>query len=72
MTQNEQIINKMKTFLTANMNLDNLDLDTLKEAAIKINEDTTIQMEVWDAVMDTLQEAMSEDDFVEFCDTKLL
>ena len=53
----------------AKANYQNVDLNTLKEAAAKVNEDLSIDDFVMDALLTVLESRMSDEDFCSFCET---
>jgi len=57
--------------LKAKLALGQMDVETLANSAIQANEDLEVPAIVLDALLDVLQENVTSDFFVEFCDTKL-
>ena len=50
------------------MKLLQADTETLKEATIKVNEDLSIDGKVMDMLLNELENRLSEDDFIAFCE----
>ena len=62
-------MNYQQAISKAKKSYENTDIETLKNAAVKANEDLSIDNFVLDALLNTLESRMEESEFIAFCET---